>query len=122
MLSTNVHDWHLANEILKTVLDYADKNGLKNITKIEIELGSILDPPASPAGSHGGQGHGEYISPENLIYNFKLLAKKTIAKNAELKIKKIPARHCKQGVAGGKGDEWKLIEIEGLKPKRARPE
>lgn len=85
-----MHDWHLANEILKTVLAYGAKNGLKNIIKIEIELGSILE-------------HGEYISSENLIHNFKLLAKKTIAKNAELKIKRI------------KGDKWKLIEIEGDK-------
>ena len=82
-----MHDWHLANEILKTVLDYAVKNGLKNITKIEIKLGNILE-------------HGEYISPENLIHNFKLLAEKTIAKNAELKIKKT------------KDDEWKLVSIE----------
>lgn len=85
-----MHDFHLANEILKTVLAYGAKNDLKNIIKIEIELGSILE-------------HGEYISSENLIHNFKLLAKKTIAKNAELKIKKT------------KGDNWKLIEIEGDK-------
>jgi len=83
-----MHDFHLAQQILKTVLDYAIKNGLKNITKIEMKLGSILE-------------HGEYISSENLIHNFKLLAKKTIAKNAELKIKKT------------KGDKWKLISIEG---------
>jgi len=83
-----MHDWHLANEILKTVLDYTIKNGLKNVSKIEIELGSILE-------------HGEYISSENLIHNFKLLAKKTIVKNAELKIEKI------------KGDKWKLVSIEG---------
>jgi len=83
-----MHDFHLAQQILKTVLAYGAKNGLKNITKIEMKLGSILE-------------HGEYISSENLIHNFKLLAKKTIAKNAELEIKKI------------KGDEWKLVSIEG---------
>lgn len=99
MLSTNVHDFHLADQLLKTVLEYTIKNGLKNVSKVEIELGSIIE-------------HDEVIKSENLTYHFKLLAKKTIAKNAELKIKKIPARHCKQGVAGGKGDEWKLVSIE----------
>lgn len=84
---TNMHDWHLANEIVKIVLDYAEKNGFKNITKIQIELGNILE-------------HGEYISSENLIHNFKLLAEKTIARNAKIKIRKI------------KGDDWKLVSIE----------
>jgi len=83
-----MHDWHLANEILKTVLEYANKNGLKKVSKAKLELGSILE-------------HGEEILAENLIYNFKLLAEKTIAKNAELEIKKT------------KGSNWKLIEIEG---------
>jgi len=83
-----MHDWHLANEVLKTVLEYASKNGLKNISKIKLELGSILE-------------HGEEVLPENLIHNFKLLAEKTIAKNAEIEIKKI------------KGDTWKLVYIEG---------
>lgn len=82
-----MHDFHLAQEILKTVLEYAAKNGLKNVSKIEIELGSILE-------------HGQEILPENLIHNFNLLAEQTIAKNAELKIEKI------------KGDKWKLVSIE----------
>lgn len=83
-----MHDFHLAQQILKTVLEYAKKNGLKNISGIKMELGNILE-------------HGEYISSENLIHNFKLLSEKTIAKNAELKIKK------------RKGDEWKLVSIKG---------
>jgi hydrogenase nickel incorporation protein HypA/HybF len=83
-----MHDLHLAQQILKTVLEYADKNGFKKIKKIELELGSILE-------------HGEYILPENLIFNFNLLSKNTIAESAELKIKKI------------EGDNWKLVSIEG---------
>lgn len=83
----NMHDFHLADQIIKTVLDYANKNGFKKITKIEIELGDIVE-------------HGEIIEPENLIYHFKLLSEKTIAKDAEFKIKKM------------KGSEWKLISIE----------
>lgn len=82
-----MHDFHLAQQILKTILEYAAKNGLKNISKVGLELGSVIE-------------HGAEILPENLIHNFKLLSEKTIAKNAELKIKK---------TARGK---WKLISIE----------
>jgi len=82
-----MHDFHLADTIIKTVLEYAQKNGFKSIKKIELELGSILE-------------HGEVISPENLIFNFKLLSKDTIASNAELEINQIP------------GDNWKLVSIE----------
>jgi len=83
-----VHDWYLANEILKTVLEYVKKNGFKNVSRVRLELGSIIE-------------HDEEISPDNLIYNFKLLAEKTVAKDAELEIKK------------NKGDSWKLLDIEG---------
>ena len=82
-----MHDFYLANEILKTVLEYAQKNGFKKVSKVEIELGSLIE-------------HDEEILPENLIYNFKLLAKNTIAQDAELEIKKV------------KGDSWKLIAID----------
>lgn len=81
-----MHDFHLADQILKTVLEYADKNGFKKVSKIEMELGSLLE-------------HGEEILPENLVYNFKLLSKDTLAEDAELDIKKI------------KGEDWKLISI-----------
>ena len=83
-----MHDFHLADTILKTVLEYAEKNNFKNIKKIELELGSILE-------------HDEVISPENLIFNFSLLSKNTIAQSAELNIKMIA------------GDSWKLISIDG---------
>jgi len=82
-----MHDWYLANEILKTVLEYVSKNGFKKVSKIEIELGSISE-------------HNEEITPENLLYNFKLLSKNTLAENAGLEIKKV------------KGENWKLISIE----------
>jgi len=83
-----MHDWHLANEIKKIVLDYANKNNLKNVRKIELELGSIIE-------------HNEEISSENLIHNLNLMFEKTIAENCKIFIKKINR------------DEWKLISIEG---------
>ena len=82
-----MHDFHLADTILKTVLEYAEKNGFKNIKKIELELGSILE-------------HDEVISPENLVFNFKLLSKNTICESAQLEIKQVI------------GDSWKLVSIE----------
>ncbi len=85
-----MHDFYLAQQIFKTVLEYAKKNGFKNVAKIEIELGGLVE-------------HGEEILPENLIHNFKLLAEKTIARDAKLEIKKI------------KGENWKLLDIEGNK-------
>ena len=82
-----MHDFYLANEILKTVLEHAQKNGFKKVSRVEIELGSISK-------------HGEEITPENLLYNFKLLSKNTIAEGAELNIKKT------------KKENWKLASIE----------
>ncbi len=90
MLFTNLHDFHLAQQILKTVLEHAIKNGLKNVSKVRLELGSIIE-------------HGAEILPENLIHNFKLLAKDTPAEKVKLEIK----------IA--KGNSWKLIDIEGEK-------
>lgn len=90
-----MHDWHLANEILKTVLEYANKNGFKSVSMVRIELGSLVE-------------HGEEISSENLIHNFKLLSEKTIAKDAKLEIKKVTCLP-----AGRKENNWKLLDIEG---------
>ncbi len=55
-----MHDFHLANEIVKIAKDHARKNGLLKISKIVVELGDIIE-------------HGEAISPENLKYNINLL-------------------------------------------------
>ncbi|MBD3282380.1 MAG: hypothetical protein GF387_02110 [Candidatus Portnoybacteria bacterium] len=82
-----MHDWHLAEQVLKTVLDYAKENNLKKISKIDLELGSITE-------------HGEEIMPENLKHNIKALSQKTILKDAEINIKRT------------KGDIWKLVSIE----------
>jgi Zn finger protein HypA/HybF involved in hydrogenase expression len=55
-----MHDFHLANEIVKITREEARKNGLSKIKEIKIELGDIIE-------------HGESISPENLEYNINLL-------------------------------------------------
>lgn len=76
-----MHDLLAAKEILDTVLNIAREQKLKKITKIVIELGN-------KEYSHDSHAHLETINPENLEFNLNLVAKNTIAKNAEFIIKK----------------------------------
>lgn len=83
-----MHDFYAANKILKLVLNFGQKNNLRAVSKIVIDLGQIEE-------------HGEEIKAENFKFNFKLLAKNTIAKNALVIINRIP------------GNKIILREIEG---------
>ncbi len=85
-----MHDIHCADKILKLSLEYGQKNNLKKIQKIIIELGTIIE-------------HGEQINAENLKFNLDLLSKNTIAENAQITVKK-----------NNSIDGWKLAEIEGI--------
>ncbi|MFA5029419.1 MAG: hydrogenase/urease maturation nickel metallochaperone HypA [Patescibacteria group bacterium] len=84
-----MHDFHLADIIYKTILDYAQKNNLKKITKAVIDLGQIIE-------------HGEEVLAENLDFNIKMLAQGGLAEGLELVINKTA------------GDSWVLKEIEGV--------
>ncbi|MEK7068141.1 MAG: hypothetical protein AAB956_04040 [Patescibacteria group bacterium] len=77
-----MHDFHLANQIVKIAKAHAQKNNLHKITKIVLELGDIIE-------------HGEGITPANLEYNIKLLMPVN-----KVEIKKV------------KGDSWKLISMD----------
>lgn len=79
-----MHDFHLADQIVKLAKEYAQKNNLSQITEIVIELGEIIE-------------HGEGITPENLEYNIKLL----MSEVEKIKITKIS------------GDSWKLVSLDG---------
>lgn len=85
-----MHDLHVADKIHKLVIKYAQENKLKKITKIVVELGSIVE-------------HGEEINPDNLKFNLNMLSKNTITEGAAIEIGKI------------KGETWNLKEIEGDK-------
>ncbi len=76
-----MHDLLAAKEIIDEAVENAKKNNLKKISRIVIELGS-------KEYSHGDHKHAETILPENLEFNLKLLAKNTVAENAEFVIKK----------------------------------
>ena len=84
----NMHDLHLANQILKLILDYAQKNNLNKVTGAVIELGQITE-------------HGSEIAPENLEFNLKMLAKNTVAEGLNVDIRKV------------KGGSWVLKAIKG---------
>ncbi len=83
-----MHDIHAANQILKTAFEYAQKNKLKKISSMTIELGKIVE-------------HNELITPENLKYNIGLISKNTSAENCEIIVNQT------------KNNELKLVEIEG---------
>jgi len=83
-----MHDLHLANQILKLILGYAQKNKLNKVTGATIELGEIVE-------------HGSEIAPENLEFNLKMLAQETLAEGLNVVIRKV------------KGDSWVLKEIIG---------
>lgn len=83
-----MHDFHLADLIYKTIMEYAEKNNLKKITGAVIELGSIVE-------------HGEEILPDNLQFNIKMLAEGGLAEGLAVEISR------------GEGNNWTLKEIEG---------
>lgn len=76
-----MHDFHLADQIVKIAKEYAEKNGLQKISEISIELGDIIE-------------HGDNIKPTNLKFNINLLMPEV-----RVKIKKI------------KSNIWKLCTI-----------
>lgn len=78
-----MHDFHLADQIVKLAKEHAAKNNLSRITEIVIELGDIIE-------------HGEGIRPENLKYNIKLL---------------MPVKSVK--IKRTRGDSWRLVSIDG---------
>lgn len=84
-----MHDFHAADNILKTALEYAKKNKLNKVDRIKIELGKFVE-------------HGQEILADNLKFNIKMLSKGTIAENCGIVI------IDKRGENG-----YKLIEIEG---------
>ena len=83
-----MHDFHLADSIYKAIIEEAQKNNLKKISHIVIELGSIVE-------------HGEEVLPENLEFNIKMLAEGGIADGLAINISR------------GEGNNWTLKEIEG---------
>lgn len=98
-LIKHMHDFHLADIIYKTILDYAAKNNLTKVTKAVIELGSVVE-------------HGEEILAENLEFNIRMLAEGSPSHKASADRGGI-ADGLKVEISRGEGSNWTLKEIEG---------
>ena len=83
-----MHDLHVADKIHKLAIEQARVAELKNIKKIIIELGSVIE-------------HGADINAENLEFNLNMLNEGTLADEAEIIIHKVS------------GSDWRLISISG---------
>ncbi len=83
-----MHDFHLADVIFKVILEEAKNNHLKKVSKVWLELGSIVE-------------HGEEVLPANLTFNLEMLAKNSLAEGLTVEIKKV------------QGDKWVLRDMEG---------
>jgi Zn finger protein HypA/HybF involved in hydrogenase expression len=85
-----MHDLHAADKILALALAEAKKNKIKNIKKIVVELGSVIE-------------HGAEILPENIKFNIVALARDTMAAGVQVEVRQ------------SLGTQVKLVEIEGDK-------
>lgn len=89
-----MHDFFLAKQILGKILEIAEEKKLGKISKVSLEIGSIVlahdDLPE----------HMEDINIDNLIFGLKSFSKDTPLERAEFDIKKIA------------GDDWKIVDIE----------
>ena len=70
-----MHELSIMGNILDIILEYANKNNAKEITKVNLTIGVMSD-----------------IIPEWAQNYFDMLSKDTIANNAKLIIEQIPAR------------------------------
>lgn len=83
-----MHDLLAAQELLRKALEVAHAKNLKKITKIVVELGTIID-------------HDEEIGEENIEFNLNNLAVGTVAEGAQVVVNKVTGNH------------YALKEIEG---------
>ncbi len=83
-----MHDLHVADLVLKVVIETSKTNKFSQVSQINLELGTVIE-------------HGAAINPENLQFNIGMLARGTVAEKAEVTIKEVS------------GNNWKLISIKG---------
>lgn len=88
-----MHDFITAKEMLDRVLRTARANQLVRVTRVEIALGRLED-------------HGQTIAPSNIRFNFRMLAKGTIAEKARLAISRIP------------GAVYRITAVEGIRSRK----
>jgi hydrogenase nickel incorporation protein HypA/HybF len=81
-----MHEFSISSEIVKTVLDTAEKNNGKKVLSVQLEIGELT-----------------LLNIEQVSFWIHGLFKGSVAEGAEVKIKTIKARiHCKAcGYKGG---------------------
>ena len=74
-----MHEFSIANEIVKNVLETTEKNRGKKVLSIQLEIGELI-----------------LLNGEQVVFWVHELFKGSVAESAEVKIKTIKARiHCK---------------------------
>jgi len=81
-----MHEFSISSEIVRTVLDTAEKNNGKKVLSIQLEIGELT-----------------HLNGDQVGFWIKELFKGSVAKDAEVRIKTTKARiHCKAcGYKGG---------------------
>ncbi len=81
-----MHEFSIANEIVKNVIDTARKNGGKKVLSIQLEIGEL-----------------SHLNGEQVSFWIRELFKDSVAEGAEVKVKTIKARiQCRDcGYKGG---------------------
>jgi len=81
-----MHEFSISSEIVRTVLDTAERNNGKKVLSVQLEIGELT-----------------HLNGEQVAFWVKELFKDSVAEGAEVKIKAIKARiHCKAcGYRGG---------------------
>ncbi|MFA6184373.1 MAG: hypothetical protein WC682_04720 [Parcubacteria group bacterium] len=88
-----MHDFILAKEIADKVLEVAEKNKLKKISEVILELGTV-------SLAHGEfEEHAEDISVDNLKFGLEEILKSKGSEGIDFKITKVG------------GDNWRLVSI-----------
>lgn len=84
-----MHDFLLAKEVINEVLRIIEENNLKNVSDVELEIGTI-------SMAHDGLAeHTEDISIENLKFGLESISKNSLLEKVIFKIKKVEGEHWK---------------------------
>jgi hydrogenase nickel incorporation protein HypA/HybF len=84
-----MHEFSLMEDLFKLIKDLAEKNKLKRVTKITLQIGKLRQ-----------------VQPDFLEFAFEIISKDTIASDAKLIIQEIPVvMECKSC-----GEEFKVEE------------
>ena len=70
-----LHEFSAALSIVETAVQAANQNSVIKVTEVNVEVGEFT-----------------FLIPEQLIFNFEIASKNTIAEGAELRIKNVKGR------------------------------